>query len=165
LAITFVRGDIFLSRAQVVGIGWNARGKHEASPLASEFASRYPAALSSLNRHMRSGRLNTGDWWIWREARPWLAFLIIRQTHVSATRARYVEDVAQKIARDWNRESMTSLALPNLGEPLEWPVLRSILKFWLEISDLPVVVYEEHAPGLRAPEPWDTDGSKPTAPE
>jgi hypothetical protein len=155
LPVKFVTGDILLSRAQVVAIGSNAQGRNETSLLSSELAYRYPAAFSAFRKHAQTARLGAGDYWIWREAMPWIAFMVVRQTSVGATRARYVDEVVQKLARDWQREGIRTLALSRLGEPLEWPALKAVLAYWLDISELPVVVYEEHVSGVAVPEDWD----------
>jgi hypothetical protein len=155
LPITTVRGDIFLSRAQVLTFGSNASGAAEVTPLATDCAYCYPAAFSAFRKQVRAGRLRAGDWWLWRDAAPWLGLMVVRQHPGGATRPRYVEEAAQIIAHDWQREGINSLAIAPLGEPLEWPALRAVLDHWLGSIRLPVVVYEEHLPGVRAPEPWD----------
>ena len=156
LSITFVAGDIFLSSAQVIALGHNARGRQENNALTIELAYRYPAAFATYRKQIRAGRLHPGDYWMWREASPWLAMLIVRNAGVSATRTRHVEEVVQKLARDWQREGLTSLAIIRFGDTGEWPAIRAVLAYWLDTITLPVVVYETHQPGIRAPEAWDS---------
>ncbi len=156
MTITFVQGDIFLSRAQVLAFGTNARGAVEVTPLTTGWIYRFPAAFSAFRKRARAGRLQAGEWWLWRDAVPWLGLMVVRQHSGGATRPRYVETAAQRLARDWQREGIRSLAIARLGEPLEWPTLRRTLDYWLAAAGLPVVVYEEHLPGIRAPEPWDS---------
>jgi len=155
LTVTFVEGDILLSRAQVLGFGSNARGSSETTALATDCHYRYPAAYAAFRKQARAGRIHPGDWWVWREAAPWLGLLVVRQHALGATRPRYVETVAQTIAVNWQREGLQGIAIANLGEPQEWPALRAVLVYWLEALSLPVVVYEKHLPGVRAAEPWD----------
>ena len=156
MAITYVRGDIFLSRAPVLGIDYNARGTVEVTPLATACMDRYPAAFSALRKQVRAGRIQAGDYWVWREVTPWLALLLVRQSAVGATRPRYIEAIAQKLARDWQREGLQGIAITRPGESSEWPALRSVLDYWLGTISLPVVIYEEYLPGVHAPEPWDS---------
>lgn len=155
MTVAFVKGDIFLSRAQILGFGSNARAATESTPLATNCHDRYPAAFAAFRKQARAGRIHPGDWWVWREAMPWLGLLVVRQDAFGATRPRYVEAVAQTIAVNWQREGLQGIALANLGEPEEWPALRTVLVYWLESISLPVVVYEQHLPGVQAKEPWD----------
>ncbi len=155
MPLSFVRGDIFLSRGRVLVFGANARGGAESDPTFTALLDRYPAALASFRKQARAGRLPPGSAWIWREALPWLALLVVRDRAGSATRPRYLEDAAQQIARDWPRENIHTLALARPGGREEWPALRGVLAEWLDASPLSVVVYEDHLPAVRAAEPWD----------
>lgn len=155
MTITYVRGDILLSRAPVLGFGFNAQGAAEVTPLITACMDRFPAAFAAFRKQTRAGRIRPGDVWLWREAKPWLALLAVRQNASGASRPRYVESVAQTLARDWRRAGIARIALARLGEPLEWPMLRSVLDYWLASIPLEVVVYEEHLSGVRVREPWD----------
>ena len=155
MTIHFVQGDIFLSRAQVIGLSFNARGRTETDPLVGQFMYHYPAAFAAFRKQAHAGRIQTGQWWLWREASPWLALLITRQSQVGAMRSRYVEAVAQQISVNWQQEGVHSMALARPGDALEWPMLREVLTYWFELMALPVVVYEQHIAGQNAPEPWD----------
>ncbi len=155
MTISFVRGDIFLSRAQVIAVGTNARGDSESTPLYTELLNRYPPALAAYRKHTRAGRIQPGEWWLWQDTSPWLALLTVRQASGGATRTRYVEDIARKVARDWQREGLHSMAVAQMGEPLEWPSIREVCVYWWGSLALPVVIYEEYVPGLQSIEPLD----------
>lgn len=155
MTITFVRGDILLSRAPAIGIDVNARGQHEDHPLAVAFADRFPAAFAAFHKQARASNIQAGSWWIWRESTPWLALLVMRQSSAGATPLRHIEAIAQRIAQDWQQESLCGLALARPGDPADWPAFRDILLYWLASCPLNIVVYEEQAPGVRATEPWD----------
>lgn len=155
MPISYTQGDILLSRAPVLGAGINAQGMAEVTPFATALLDRYPAALAAFRKQARAGRILPGDLWLWRETTPWLALLVVRESAVGATRPRYVEEAVRRLARDWQREQIAAIALAGLGGAVEWPALRPVLDLWLAQSALPVVVYEEHRPGVRAPEPWD----------
>ena len=155
MTLSYVQGDIFLSRAQVIAFGANASAASESTPYATGLADRYPAALAAFRKQARAGRITPGDIWLWREALPGLGLLVVRERGGSATRPRFVEDAAQQIARDWTRLGLDRLALAALGDALEWPALRPVLDYWLGNCGLPVVVYAALVPGQRAAEPWD----------
>jgi len=159
VAISYVQGDIFLSRAQVIAFGANASAASESNAYAVSLADRYPAALATFRKQARAGRIAPGMLWLWREAQPGLGLLIVRERGGSATRPRFVEDAVQVIARDWQRLGLDRLALAPLGDALEWSGLRPVLDYWLGNCGLPIVVYETLQPGLRAAEPWDNTES------
>ncbi len=159
MSITFVQGDIQLTRAQVIGVGYNARARHEEAPLYTRLAQGYPAAFAAFRKQAAAGRISAGEWWLWRDASPWLALLVVRRSNAGATRLRHVEQIALNIARDWpQQEGIHTAALTGLGDADEWPLMKDILRYWLGSAGLEVVVYEAHLPGQRAPEPWDAAG-------
>ena len=160
MAITYVQGDIFLSRARVIAFETNAHAASESTPYAAQLADRYPAALATFRKQARAGRIVPGDVWLWREALPGLGLLVVRERGGGALRPRFVEAAAQRIARDWRLLGLAQLALAALGDALEWPGLRPLLEVWLGNCGLPVVVYETLVPGLRAAEPWDVPAGK-----
>jgi hypothetical protein len=152
MPITDVSGDPTLTRAQVLAIGTNARGRQETDPLASLLHQRYPTAFSAYQRRARKGLAPGGSIFIWRETTPGLLFMTCRQSPVGATRLRYVENIALTLARDYRREGLTSLAIAPLGRPEEWPEIQSVLQRWLDKSALPVVLYTAYQPGVQAEE-------------
>ena len=94
--------------------------------------------------------------WLWRDASPWLAILVVRHNGPGATRLRYVEQAAQQLARDWPiTEGIQTAALAHFGDSSEWPIIKEVLRYWLSGGSLHTVVYETYLPGQRAAEPWD----------
>ena len=71
--------------------------------------------------------------------RPTLAFLVVRETPVGATRLRYVESVVMALARDYKIDNLRSLALAPLGADHEAEGIREVLDRWLAKSALPVL--------------------------
>jgi hypothetical protein len=152
MPVTFVSGDPLLTRAQVLAFGYNASGRTETGLLEMALLNRYPAAFASYGKYCRAGRIKTGTLWLWRETKPTLGFMILRETAVGATRLRYVEAVAMTLARDYKLDNMGSVAIALPGSPLEAPSLKEILVHWLEKSSLPVVIYEHYLPNVQAEE-------------
>ena len=148
MPLTYASGDPFLSPAQTLAFGYNARARSETTPFMMEMQRRYPAAFASYRKQCNQNRLKTGDLWIWRESVPRLAFMVVRETSVGATRPRYIDRVALRIARDYQLEGITSLAIAGLGRDHENPSIREALELMLAGSTLPVVVYEDYIPGV-----------------
>lgn len=145
-----VSGDPLLTNCQTLVFAYNAAGRSELGLLESRLFTQYPPAFSSYRKYCRSGRAHPGTIWLWRESLPKLAFLLARQTPFSAYRLRFVQSAALVLARDYWREGITSAALAPFGTPQDWPEIKQIFTQWLAPSALPVVLYDEYVPGVRA---------------
>jgi hypothetical protein len=150
MPITYVSGDLLLTRAQTLAFGHNAKGRSELGALETLLLDHQPAAFATYAKNCRSKRLKPGTFWIWRESQPFLAFLVIRETSVGATRLRFVESALMTLARDYRLHSLTSLAIAPLASSLEWTALRPVVDYWLHACPLPVTVYEQYIPGVDA---------------
>jgi hypothetical protein len=150
MPITYVSGDPLLTQAQVLAFGHNARARAELGTLETRLQDRFPAAFATYRKQCRGDRLKPGAFWVWRESKPGLAFLVIRESSVGATRVRFVETAAMTLARDYRLHGLTSLTIAPLGTSLEWPLLKSILANWFSASTLPVTLYEQYLPGVAA---------------
>ena len=153
MPVQHVRGDPLLTTAQFIAFGHNARGRSELGAFETALFQRNPAAFANFQRQCRKGRVQPGTYWLWREAKPSLAFLVIRNSSVGAARLRYVQSVLLALARDYRREQMQSLAIAPLGHTSEeWPEIRPMIDQWLDPTALSVMVYDAYIAGVRAEE-------------
>lgn len=152
MPVTYVSGDPLLSRAQVIAFGQNAKGRTESGALELALMQAYPAAFAAYRKRCRHGRIQTGGIWLWRESKPMLAFLTVRESSVGATRLRFVQTALMTLARDYPLESIRTLALAPLGTPDEWITLQQVVNYWMGNSALPVAAYTEYVPGVAAEE-------------
>lgn len=152
MSVIFVAGDPLLTSAQTLAFGYNAEGKTEVGGLGIALLTRYPAAFSSFSRQSRNGQIKPGGYWIWRDSKPQLMFLAIRQTASGATRMRYIESALMTLARDYRLEMLNSLAIAPLSTSPEWTAIKPLIDHWLGSSSLSVVVYDRYSPGVRAEE-------------
>lgn len=148
MSLTVARGDPLLTPLQALAFDFNALGRAEVTSLHTALLDRYPAAFATFGKEARANRLKTGQVWLWRESRPWLCFLIVRESSVGSTRLRYVEAAALMLARDYRLLGLTSLAIAPLSTAAEWPALREVLEQRLGSSALPVTIYERYLPGV-----------------
>lgn len=155
MSVTFVRGDIFLTQAGAIAIGLNAAGRVEVSPFYKALYDRFPVFTSEHRRKGRAGLWTPGDVWLWRDSRPWLIGLIVRETPQGATRLRYVEAAMLNLYQNWERDGLRDLALMRLAADEEWPAVRKIVQDSLSRIALPVCVYENYDPGIAAERPGD----------
>jgi hypothetical protein len=148
-----VSGDPLLTRAPVLALGHNARGRIETTPLEHAAYRAFPAAFSMYAKQCRQQRITPGTGWLWRESRPKLLFLAVRDSNVGATRLRYVYAALLELARDYARLRISALALPTFGSPSEWRDIQPIVEQLLGRSRLTVYLYATYQPGVPADEP------------
>lgn len=142
MSFQMISGDPLQTQAQVLAFGYNARGRAEVNPLQTTLQYRYPAAFAAFGKQARAGRITPGALWIWREAQPHLAFMVVRESPVGPTRLRFVQHVALTLARDFQLEGIKSVAIAGLCTPSELAPIREVLLQWFERISLPVTLYE-----------------------
>jgi hypothetical protein len=152
MPLQFVTGDPLLTQAQCLALGHNARGRTELGAVETALLHQYPAAFATYQRRCKQNKHTAGTLWLWHEAQPALAFMTVRESSVSATRLRYVQTILLTLARDYTLYNLTSLAIAPLGSAYERAEILPLVSTWLAQSTLPVVVYTEYLPGVRADE-------------
>jgi hypothetical protein len=141
MPIEWLHGDPLTTTAQTLAFGWNARGRIEVGMLETRLHTTYPTAFAAFGKAARNGRLKAGDVWVWSESRPRLAFLVVRESNVGATRERYLESTFLTLGRDHRLYGVETLALAPLVTALEWPAFQSVLTYWFGRGALPVSAY------------------------
>ncbi len=150
MPLTYRSGDPLRTQQQILGFGINAAGRTETPPLAMALFDRYPAAFATYGKQCRQGKIKPGMIWFWRENSPGLAFMVVRETPVGATRLRFVEAAIMTLVRDYRIENIRSVALAPLGAAHEMDGVREVLAYWLPKSALPVIAYNDYQPGVAA---------------
>jgi hypothetical protein len=153
MSVERVRGDIFLTRAQTLAIGIDSSGRLGTSALFTALHDRCPVFVSECRKQGRAGILKPGAVWFWREAVPWVAGLVVRDTPQGATRLRYVDAAMLTLHRNREQEGLLSLAVMRLGDDTEWPAVRHIVETYLGQLGMPTVIYEDYLPGIAAEAP------------
>lgn len=152
MTIRYVTGDPLLTELQTLAFGHNARARTELGALETRLLQRYPAPFAAYQKSCRADRVKAGSLWTWRESRPQLLFMVVRDTSVGATRLRYVQNILLKIARDYRLEGIHSLAIARLGNDFEWREIKTLIDLWLRRCPISIVVYETYQPGVKADE-------------
>lgn len=150
MTVRVVSGDPQLTRADFLAFGHNARGRLETTALEAALRRAYPAAFASYQKQCRQGRIVAGGYWAWRESRPRLLFMVVRESSVGATRLRHVQSVLFRLARDYRLEGIRSVAIAPLGSPHEWREAQRLVRSALGNSRLDVVLYTAYQPGVSA---------------
>jgi len=152
MPLKFVTGDPFLTGADALAVGHNAKGRTEMDVFANRFLQMYPAATASYTRAARKGRCKGGTIYYWEQTVPRLLFLTIRESSVGATRLRHVQSVLLLLARDYARYNIQALSIAPLGTIYERDEIHQICAQWLEKSRLRAIVYTDYEPGVQADE-------------
>lgn len=134
-------GDFLDTTAQTIAFGYNVRGRTESGMVETALMLRYPVAFAAFRRQARAGRLDTGRVWVWQEATTQLAFLIIRETPVGATRLRTVQQAFMTLARDSAVLNIREVALAPLGNGWERDEIQRLVMQSFERSSLLVWHY------------------------
>ena len=150
MPLTLLSGDPLLTQQQILAFGINAAGRAETTPLANALLTHYPAAFSRYGKLCRHGRIKPGMTWFCYETKPALAFMVVRETPVGASRLCYVEAAIMALARDYRLDNIHSVALAPLGADHESAGIQEVIAHWLTKSALPVIAYLDYQPGLAA---------------
>lgn len=142
MSLTYTSGDPLLTDAQVLAFGHNLRGRTELDTLQTALMQKYPTAFSAYTRMCRSGRIKAGEYFLWRESKPMLMFMVVRESSVGATRFRFVQSAVMAVAQQYRLEGTQSLAIAPLGTSLEWMEIKPTLNYWLGGLSLSVTAYD-----------------------
>lgn len=140
MAIDYASGDPLQTTAHVLYFGMNAQGRIETGNLETALFTRYPAAFAAFSRQCRADKIRAGQIWYWHDAQPALGFMVLRESPFGATRLRYVESVLLSLARDYQRDGVTSAAIVLPRSDSE--EIKQMIERWLGKLALPVMVYE-----------------------
>ncbi|MEO1645299.1 MAG: hypothetical protein AAFR67_08935 [Chloroflexota bacterium] len=152
MALAFVTGDPLLTTCKMLGFGHNQRAGTEVTPLFMHLMRQYPPAFADYEQACRKARQKSGQLHIWRESMPELLFMTVRDSHVGATRLRYVQACLLVIARDYRLHGIESLAIAPLGDIHEQADILPLFRMWLNDVSIPVVVYKAYTAGVKADE-------------
>lgn len=152
MPLTFVTGDPALTKAAVLVLGHNAKGRTELDDFSMNLMRQQPAAFSGYMRQARQGRQKGGELYLWTQSVPQLLFLTVRDSAVGATRLRHVQKALITIARDYSLYRIPTLAIAPLGNRYEQHEIQALYAIWLGNVNLPIVVYSGYQPGVQAEE-------------
>ncbi len=156
--VTFVRGDIFKSPAQVLTNTVNCVGVM-GKGVALEFKNRYPQMFSDYKVKCAQGQVKPGQPYLWENDSTQVLNFPTKRHWRESSLLQDVEDGLKYLAESYEQMGIQSLAMPALGcglGGLKWSVVQPlIVKHLGTIPDLDVYVYEpQTATSIRS----DVDG-------
>jgi O-acetyl-ADP-ribose deacetylase (regulator of RNase III) len=155
--VTFVKGDILRSPAQVITNPINCVGVM-GKGLALEFKKAHSAMFNDYKRRCMSGEVQIGRPYLWEDDTTQILLFPTKNHWREPSSLDGVEEGLKFLAANYRELGITSLALPALGcgnGGLPWDKVRQLIAQHLApIPDLEVFVYE---PASRALDITDPD--------
>jgi O-acetyl-ADP-ribose deacetylase (regulator of RNase III) len=157
-----VAGDLLLSRAQVLAHGVAPYDPMDQG-LALALHKRFPEMHKAFHRWCHQHHAAPGQIWLWRSERGTLIANLLTQDmweghahrpgKASVTNVNHALHALEKLA---TKERFTSIALPRLATGvggLDWAEVWPLIVGRLGHLEIPVYVYADFRPGVRASEP------------
>ncbi len=138
--ITYLRGDIFSSQAQVLVNPVNTVGVM-GKGLALQFKSRYPEMFAYYQRMCRGQLLDVGKLCLWKSPEKWILLFPTKKHWRDPSKLEYIESGLRKLAENYERLRIESVAFPKLGcgnGGLEWDDVKPLMEKYL--GSLPICI-------------------------
>lgn len=156
--VTFVKGDIFKSPAQVLTNTVNCAGVM-GKGVALEFKNRYPQMFGDYKVKCDQGKVKPGQPYLWEDDSAQVLNFPTKRSWRDNSLLQDVEDGLKYLAGSYEQMGIQSIAMPALGcglGGLKWSEVQPlIMKYLGALPDLDVYVYEpQGAAAIRS----DADG-------
>lgn len=143
--VTFVKGDIFKSPAQVLTNTVNCVGVM-GKGVALEFKNRYPQMFGDYKLKCDQGEVKPGQPYLWEDDSAQVLNFPTKRHWRDNSLLQDVEDGLKYLAASYEKMGVQSLAMPALGcglGGLKWSDVQPLIAKHLgSIPDLDVYVYE-----------------------
>jgi O-acetyl-ADP-ribose deacetylase (regulator of RNase III) len=143
--VTFVKGDIFKSPAQVLTNTVNCVGAM-GKGVALEFKNRYPQMFNDYKSKCDQGNVKPGQPYLWEDDSTQVLNFPTKRNWRDNSLLQDVEDGLKYLAASYEKMGIQSIAMPALGcglGGLKWSEVQPlIVKHLGALPDLDVYVYE-----------------------
>lgn len=146
MPLTHHTGDIFDTKAQVIGHGINCRGAM-ASGIALNFANRFPDMEMAYRHLCSSSAIQPGDVFIWQDEKSerWIYNLATQIDPGADARLTLVKQSLTAALDSMVEDGLTTLALPRIGSGvggLDWDdVLVTITNCSVSYPDITIEIW------------------------
>lgn len=155
--LTFVRGDLFESPAQVLVNTVNTVGVM-GKGIALTFKQVYPEMFKRYQELCERKQLDVGRLWLYKTEHKWILNFPTKKHWRNPSQMEYLEAGLQKFAATYAEQGITSVAFPELGcgnGELEWAAVRPVMMRHLRSLPINVYVYLYDQAGRHTPEHRD----------
>ena len=141
--LSYRRGDIFASTAQVIVNPVNCKG-HMGKGLALAFKQRYPTMFVTYQHECREGKLRIGQPTLYKASTPWILNFPTKDHWRDDSKIEYLEAGLQYFVTHYKALEITSIAFPKLGAglgKLSWDKVGPLMVKYLSEIDIDVSIY------------------------
>lgn len=139
--ITYIKGDIFNSPAQVLVNTVNTVGVM-GKGIALEFKNRYPEMFKVYQKECDEKNFDIGNLLLWKKEDKWVLLFPTKKHWRSKSEIYYIEKGLDKFVQTYEALGIESIAFPRLGcgnGGLDWNVVQPIME--KHLKDLPIRIY------------------------
>ena len=158
-----VAGDILQTRAEAIAHGV-APNDHFNQGLALALRERWPAMAKDYRHYYHVHHPKPGGLWAWGGVGGDRVINLMTQEpapdsedgNPGPATTKYVNKALRQLRKFIDEEGVKSVALPAVATGvggLEWDEVRPLIEQHLGDLDIPVFLYTEYVPGIRADEP------------
>ena len=160
--LTFVRGDLFESPAQVLVNTVNTVGVM-GKGIALTFKKIYPEMFARYQELCEDKQLDVGKLWVFKTEHKWVLNFPTKRHWRTPSRIEFIEAGLQKFAATYAEQGITSIAFPELGcgnGELDWSDVRPVMLRYLKSLPINVYIYLYDQAGRHTPEHRDADAMR-----
>ncbi len=142
--VTYVKGDLFKSPAQVLVNTVNTVGVM-GKGIAKTFKTIYPEMFTRYQRLCETNQLTIGKLWLYKTKHKWILNFPTKVSWRQPSKPEYIEEGLRKFVATYSQHGITSIAFPQLGcgnGELDWQrTVRPIMEKHLDNLLLDIFVY------------------------
>ena len=141
--ITYCKGDIFESKAQVLVNTVNCKGVM-GKGLALAFKQRYPDMFKVYQQECEMGTIRIGRPSLYKKSTPRILNFPTKDHWRDNSKLEYLEQGLAYFAANYKQEGITSVAFPKLGTghgKLSWDTVGPLMAKYLGKLDIHVYIY------------------------
>ncbi|MCK9444106.1 MAG: macro domain-containing protein [Tissierellaceae bacterium] len=139
--LTYIRGDLFSSPAQVLVNTVNTVGVM-GKGIALEFKKRYPEMFNLYQSKCDDKSFGIGKLLLWKKDEKWILLFPTKKHWRSPSKIADIEQGLEKFVQSYEKLGIESIAFPKLGcgnGGLDWEEVRPLMEKYLK--NLPIHVY------------------------
>lgn len=139
--ITYIKGDIFSSPAQVLVNTVNTVGVM-GKGIALEFKNRYPEMFKLYQSKCDDKSFDIGKLLLWKKSEKWVLLFPTKRHWRSPSKISDIELGLEKFVQSYDKFGIESIAFPKLGcgnGGLDWKDVKPLME--KHLKNLPIHIY------------------------
>lgn len=144
--ITYLKGDIFSSPAQVLVNTVNTVGVM-GKGVALECKKRYPEMFLYYQELCDEKKLDIGNLCLWKDVDKWILLFPTKKHWRNPSKLEYIEAGLKKFVASYYKMGIESIAFPRLGcgnGQLKWKDVKPLMEKHLGTLPIQIFIYVDH---------------------